>query len=67
MKPKEVNSLVKHSLSLSRDTRVMVTLVARPLLTRCAHDNMMYSRTERVVILEQYFASKSFGTAPEIF
>jgi hypothetical protein len=67
MKPKAVNSSVKHSLSLSRDIRVMVTLVARPLLTRCARDSMMYSRAERVVIFEQYFASKSFATAPETF
>jgi hypothetical protein len=28
---------------------------------------MMYSRAERVVIFEQYFASKSFATAPETF
>jgi hypothetical protein len=62
---------VHHSPNLPRDTRVKVTLVARPLLTpvakKCAGANPVYSRAERVFILEHYFASKSFAAVREAF
>jgi hypothetical protein len=48
------------------DTRVMATLVARPLLTPVAQKlcvtNIVYSRAERVFILEHYFAPKLFSS-----
>jgi hypothetical protein len=60
------------SPNLPRDTQVKVTLVSRPLLTpvarkSCAGVNMVYSRAERVFILEHYFASKSFAAVYEAF
>jgi hypothetical protein len=33
----------------------------------CAGENMVYSRVERMLILEHHFASKSFADVPEAF
>jgi hypothetical protein len=56
---------------MPRDNRVKINLVARQLLTpvarNCAGANMVYSRTERVFVLEHYFASKSFIAVHEAF
>jgi hypothetical protein len=59
---------------LPPDTQVKVTLVARPLLTPfaqklciCEHGVRLYSQTECVFILENYFASKSFVAFREAF
>jgi hypothetical protein len=51
------------SPSFPRDTRVKFTLIPRPLLTPVA----VYSRAERVFILEHYIASKSFAAVREHF
>jgi hypothetical protein len=40
---------------------------SRQLRKRCARANMVYSRAERVFILEHYFASKSFAAVHEAF
>jgi hypothetical protein len=49
-----------------------VTLVSRPLVStpvikRRAAAKMVYSRAERVFVLEDYFASKSFAAVRKIF
>jgi hypothetical protein len=40
---------------------------SRQLRKSCAGANMVYSRAERVFILEHYFASKSFAAVREAF
>jgi hypothetical protein len=40
---------------------------SRQLRKSCAGPNMVYSRTERVFVLEHYFASKSFAVVHEAF
>jgi hypothetical protein len=40
---------------------------SRQLRKSCAVANMMYSRAERVFILEHYFALKSFAAVREAF
>jgi hypothetical protein len=40
---------------------------SRQLRKSCANANMVYSRAERVFILEHYFASKSFAAVREAF
>jgi hypothetical protein len=67
---KQVHPRVILSPNLPQHSRVKVTIVARPLLTpiaqkscRCEHG---VSRAERVV-LEHYFASKSFASVREAF
>jgi hypothetical protein len=59
---KQVHLNVIDSPNLTRDTRVKVTLVARPLFKSCDGAKMVYSRAERVFILEHYFASRSFAS-----
>jgi hypothetical protein len=58
----QVHPRVIDAPNLPRDTGVMVNLVARPLLMplalSCAVEKIMYSRGERVFVLEYYFASK---------
>jgi hypothetical protein len=53
--------------NLPSNTRVKVTLVARPLRKSSASANMVYSRAERVFILQHHFASKSFAAVREAF
>jgi hypothetical protein len=59
------------SLNLPSDTRVKVTLVARPLSRQlrksCTGVNMVNSRTERVFFLKHCFASTSFDAVREAF
>jgi hypothetical protein len=68
---KQVHSREIVSLNLPRNALIEVTLVARPLLTPLAQKlcnaNMMYSRAERVFILEHYFTSKSSAAVREKF
>jgi hypothetical protein len=40
---------------------------SQQLRKSCAGVNMVYSQAERVFILENYFASKSFAAAREVF
>jgi hypothetical protein len=49
------------------DTRVKVTLVARPLLTPVAPKLCSRKHGERLIILEHYFTSKSFAAVREAF
>jgi hypothetical protein len=53
------------SPNLPRDTRIKVAWLlgrcSRQLRKRCARANMVYSRAQRVLILEHYFAQKSFS------
>jgi hypothetical protein len=53
------------------NTRVKVILVARPLLTpasqNCVSAKVLYSRAERLFILEHYFLSQSFAAVSEAF
>jgi hypothetical protein len=63
MKSEAGPSHVTDSSNHPHDTRVKVTLVARPLLTPVAQ----YSRAERVFILEHHFAFKSFAVVREAF
>jgi hypothetical protein len=65
MKSEAVHPRVIDSPNLLLDTRIKVTLVARPLLMPAAQ--MVYSRAEHVSILENYFASKSFAAVLEEF
>jgi hypothetical protein len=62
---------VTDSPTLPRDAGVRVTLIARPLLPPLAQKlcsaNMVYSRAERVFIIEHHFASKSFAAVREAF
>jgi hypothetical protein len=64
-----VHPRIIDSPNLPRDTRVKVTLVARPLLKLIAKSYagaiMVYSRAERVFILEHHFASKPFAAVRE--
>jgi hypothetical protein len=40
---------------------------SRQLRKSCAFANMVYSRAERVFILEHYFSKKSFAAVCEVF
>jgi hypothetical protein len=57
------------SSDLPRDMRIKVTLIARPLYTSAAQKlcrvNIVYSRAERVFILEHIRPSKAFAVARE--
>jgi hypothetical protein len=70
MKPEAGLLFVILCPELPRDTQVKVTLFARPLLNQlheiCARANMMYSRVERVLILEHYIPSKTFTPVREV-
>jgi hypothetical protein len=45
----------------------LLGLYSRQLRKSCAGANMVYSRAERVFILEHYFISKSFAAIREAF
>jgi hypothetical protein len=47
------------------DTQIKITLVTRPLLKSSAGANMVYSRAERMFILEHYFTWKCFNSVRE--
>jgi hypothetical protein len=59
------------SPKLPRDTESKSTWLlgrcSRQVRKSCADANMVYSRAERVFILEHYFASKSFSAVRETF
>jgi hypothetical protein len=59
---KQIHPHLIYSPNLLRDTRIKVTLFARPLLTA---DLQMLCRYERVFILEHHFSSQSLAALRE--
>jgi hypothetical protein len=55
------------TVTLESRSPLLLGRCSRQLRKSCAGANMMYSRAERVFILEHYFASKSFAAVREAF